>query len=216
MLGFVRTLLDFVIIFKANMILINILFKFNNKMDSEILSRLREVVDMNVGWQHAYNDLSGKVTQLELKLRESNQREVELIGRVDSILAESARREADFAKNIGGLLEDISILKIQATIYKEDFEIERKQRTELGGKLVEIQQELALIQEENKRRVRPPQLLRRIPDPVYCVYQSDGSRDEIDAVVEPTCMSLLYCPKCHMPFTVDDHHKLMDHMDGCN
>lgn len=162
-----------------------------------MMSRIREVVDMNVCWQQAYNELMGKVSQLEDNLRESNKREVELINRVDSILTESNRREVEFAKKVDGLLEDISLLKIQALTYKEDFDIERRQRTEQGGKLVELQQELTVMQQENKKRAGQTSA-------VYCLYRTDTEEQP------------LYCPRCNQSFTIDNHDKLLEHMDICD
>lgn len=190
-------------------------------MENEFLDRLREVVDMNVGWQQAYDALQNKVSLLETKLKESTERESELVRRIDSILTESTRREVEMTKKVDCLLEDINLLKIQSCIYKEDFDIERKQRTELGGKLAELEQEIHRRRAASppvtpRRLFREPQqiILRRIPEPTYGLYQTDNSRDEPDAL-EPTCLSMLYCPNCHQSFTVDDHSKLMDHMDSC-
>ena len=50
--------------------------------NNEILARLREVVAMNVGWQQVYDTLTSKVSLLEIKLKESTEREAELVTEV--------------------------------------------------------------------------------------------------------------------------------------
>ena len=93
-------------------------------------TKLREVVEMNVCWQKSYNELMTKVDEL-------NKRDLELSAKVNGLILESNRREVEFKEKTSEFLETISVLEIQATTYKEDFDAERQQRTELSGKLAD-------------------------------------------------------------------------------
>ena len=175
-------------------------------------TKLREVVEMNVCWQKSYNELMTKVDEL-------NKRDLELSAKVNGLILESNRREVEFKEKTSEFLETISVLEIQATTYKEDFDAERQQRTELSGKLAdyERQKERQVIQPAEVtvsfRCVYQTDGSRDEPDavcvrPFRCVYQTDGSRDEPDTVD-------VSCPKCKKSFNADSHYEFVNHLSEC-
>lgn len=157
-------------------------------------TKLREVVDMNVCWQKSYNELMTKVDEL-------NKRDLELSAKVNGLILESNRREVEFREKTSEFLETISVLEIQATTYKEDFDAERQQRTELSGKLVEYERQ------KTGQFIHPAEVTVCVR-PFRGVYQTDGSRDETDSVD-------VSCPKCKKSFNLDNHYEFMNHLDEC-
>lgn len=151
-------------------------------MNSESLkAHLIEVVNMNVGWQKAYSDMSERLNEM---------------------CASSKTRELELSKRIDELMTEVSVLKIQVNTYKEDFDEERKQRTELASKLADLEfcryrtDEVDAPRRDSARRVEC--------DSATCDSARRVESDSEEQIVK--------CPNCMEEVTSDE---LMEHIDYC-
>lgn len=130
------------------------------------------------------------------------------------------------------------ILEAQAMIYKEDFEIERRDRVKAQARIEELEQEM---QELKKTTSNPHHFNHSIPGVRRNTWDiSPPAYDEVDGqssdnnfpdgrfqvatgksqndsrVHNGTDDDILCCPKCFKAFTRNEHLELLEHCERCS
>lgn len=137
-----------------------------------------------------------KVAELERQAVDCNQRC--LVHQNLSLTKAVARLElaVDFERQNalereGELMNDMEVLRTQALVYKEDFDEERRERTELANKIDRLQEELSAVVRSTAAynpTINPPPY-------VYCRYVTDAvrapPRDETDGATEKEPMNTI-------------------------
>ena len=152
-----------------------------------------------------------KVTELERQAVDCNQRC--LVHQNLSLTKAVARLElaVDFERQNalereGELMNDMEVLRTQALVYKEDFDEERRERTELANKIDRLQEELSAVVRSTaayNSTIKPPSC-------VYGWYVTDAvrapPRDETDGATENEPMDTIepLASAWQQHYTLDD------------